>query len=48
VPVPAGEHTVELTFRPLSFTIGAIVSGLAVVVVAVGLVLFYRRGRRSK
>lgn len=33
VPVPAGEHTVELTFRPLSFTIGAIVSGLALVLI---------------
>jgi hypothetical protein len=48
VPLPAGEHTVELTFRPLSFTIGALVSGLAVAVILVGLVLFYRRGRRLK
>ncbi len=28
VPVPAGEHTVELTFRPLSFTVGALISGV--------------------
>ncbi|MBN1220937.1 MAG: YfhO family protein [Anaerolineae bacterium] len=42
VPVPPGEHAVELTFRPLTFTVGAIVSGLAALVV-IGLVLFYRR-----
>jgi uncharacterized membrane protein YfhO len=29
IPVPAGEHTIEMTFRPLSFTLGAIISALA-------------------
>jgi hypothetical protein len=30
VPVPAGEHTLQLRFQPLSFTIGAIISGITV------------------
>ena len=30
VPVAAGQHTVELTFRPLSFIIGAIISAATV------------------
>jgi hypothetical protein len=41
VPVPAGEHRVELTFRPLSFMIGAAISTLAVFII--GVVLIYRR-----
>ncbi len=41
VPVPAGGHTVELTFRPLSFTVGAIVSGVTLVIV----VFFLIRGQ---
>lgn len=44
VPVPAGQHTVELTFRPASFTVGAVVSGLALLTLA-GLLLV--RNRRS-
>jgi hypothetical protein len=35
VPVPAGQHTVELTFLPASFIVGAIISGLTVVGLAV-------------
>jgi hypothetical protein len=31
VPLPAGEHTIELIFRPLSFTIGASLSALALI-----------------
>jgi hypothetical protein len=42
VPVPAGEHTVELTFRPLSFTIGAIFSVVTLIAVALILILTYR------
>ncbi|MBI1882388.1 MAG: YfhO family protein, partial [Chloroflexi bacterium] len=34
IPVPAGKHTVELSFRPLSFTIGAIISIVSIIVVA--------------
>ncbi len=41
VPLPAGEHTVELTFHPFSFTIGAMISALTLVVIAV--VLFLTR-----
>lgn len=33
VPVPAGSHTVTLNFRPLSFTVGAVASGLALLAV---------------
>jgi len=44
VPVPAGEHTVELIFRPLTFTIGAIVSALTLLTVVI-LLIIYRRKR---
>ncbi len=37
IPVAAGEHTVEMSFRPLSFTIGAIISALAVMILAIAL-----------
>jgi hypothetical protein len=43
VPVPAGEHMVELKFRPLTFIVGAIISALTLFVIIVGLILFYRR-----
>jgi len=43
VPIPAGKHTIELTFRPLSFTIGAIISGLAVIMLVIFLILTYFR-----
>ncbi len=45
VPVPAGDHTVELTFRPRSVTLGAIISGLALVFVAGAAGLAARRKR---
>ena len=41
IPVPAGEHTVDLTFRPLSFTIGAIISTIALVLIG-GTVVYSR------
>jgi hypothetical protein len=33
--VSAGEHTVEMIFRPLSFTIGAVISGLSIILIIV-------------
>jgi hypothetical protein len=42
VPFPAGEHTVELTFRPLTFTIGAVISVVALLV-TIAFILTYRR-----
>jgi hypothetical protein len=47
VPIPAGEHTVELTFQPLTFTIGAIISGLTLVAVVI-LLIIYRRKRSTQ
>jgi hypothetical protein len=41
VPIPAGEHLVELTFRPLSLFIGAIVSGVTATVILISLILVY-------
>jgi hypothetical protein len=35
VPVPAGNHTVELIFRPFSVTAGAILSGLAAIIILI-------------
>jgi hypothetical protein len=42
VPVPAGEHIVELIFRPFSFTIGAVVTVLSLVVIGAALFLAWR------
>jgi uncharacterized membrane protein YfhO len=42
VPVEAGQHRVELVYRPLSFIVGAAISGLAVLAM-VGLALKERR-----
>ncbi len=39
VPVPAGEHTVELTFRPLTFIIGAVISVVAVLIITAMFIL---------
>jgi hypothetical protein len=39
VPVPPGEHTVELTFRPATFTIGAVISAVSLMVVILTLFL---------
>ena len=47
IPIPAGEHTVELTFRPLTFTIGAVVSALTLLAVVV-LLIIYRRKRSTQ
>jgi hypothetical protein len=35
VPVPPGEHTIELAFRPFSFTLGAIISGATLIWVVI-------------
>jgi len=43
VPLPAGEHHVELTFLPLSFIIGAVISGLAIVGLAVTFIVWRLR-----
>ena len=48
VPVPAGEHTVELEFHPASLTAGAISSGLALLIVGVGLFLTAGSGRSQR
>jgi uncharacterized membrane protein YfhO len=45
VPVPAGEHVVEMRYRPASWRAGWIVSLLAVAVVA-GVAAAGLRGRR--
>jgi hypothetical protein len=44
VPVPPGEHTVTLSFQPLSFTIGAIISAITLVTVMVALLWLKRSG----
>jgi uncharacterized membrane protein YfhO len=41
--VPAGEHLVEFSYRPLSLQIGAIVSAMALVGVAGALYWVYKR-----
>ncbi|MBN1992986.1 MAG: YfhO family protein [Anaerolineae bacterium] len=43
VPVPAGEHTVRLTFRPPTFLVGAIVSAMAFFVIIILLVIYRRK-----
>ncbi|MDX1991565.1 MAG: YfhO family protein [bacterium] len=49
VAVPAGEHTVELTYNPLSFKIGAALSLAAWAVMLIGGVLWLvRANRRTK
>ncbi len=42
VPVTAGEHTVELTFRPFSFISGAVITVLSLVVIGAVLFLAWR------
>jgi hypothetical protein len=34
VPLPAGEHTIDFMFRPLSFTLGAVISSLSLIIIA--------------
>jgi hypothetical protein len=52
VELPAGEHTVVFEFKPRSLQLGMLVSGLALVVFLVGLVMAIKRGdeamRRSQ
>lgn len=43
VPVPAGSHTIRFEFRPMSFALGLVLSGLAVIAWAISLVLILRR-----
>ncbi|MCB0209428.1 MAG: YfhO family protein [Anaerolineae bacterium] len=43
VPVPAGEHTVQLTFQPSSFIVGAVISSMTLLVVTILFLLAYRR-----
>ncbi|MCC7451163.1 MAG: YfhO family protein [Anaerolineae bacterium] len=41
IPVPAGDHTVQLVYRPPSYTVGAIISILTLLIIGVfGLVTF--------
>ncbi len=42
IPVPAGDHQIDLTFRPISFIIGAIISGITIIIIIVGVVIFSR------
>ncbi|HMQ55277.1 MAG TPA: YfhO family protein, partial [Anaerolineae bacterium] len=46
IPVPAGEHRIELVFQPWSFTLGAIISLLTLIAVSVTLVLIRRRSQK--
>ncbi len=44
IPVPAGDHTVQLVYRPQSYTIGAMISILTLLVIGVlGLAATFRR-----
>jgi hypothetical protein len=49
VRVPAGRHTVEFSYRPLAFWVGAVLSGLAILVLSgIGLSQWINRfGRRE-
>lgn len=46
VPLQAGSHQIELTYRPASLTVGLLVSAATLVAVAVGLTLLAARRRR--
>ncbi len=48
IPLPAGEQTVELHFRPTSFIIGAIISGLTLIVIATRLIVSLIANRRQR
>lgn len=43
VPLPPGEHTVELAFQPLSLTIGAIISAITLSSLIWGIIFLQRR-----
>ena len=47
IPLSPGEHVVELSFRPLSFTLGAVISAGALIVV-IGLLLSMKWGKKNK
>ncbi|HXV99015.1 MAG TPA: YfhO family protein, partial [Anaerolineae bacterium] len=47
VPVPAGEHAVELIFQPFSFTVGALISGLTLIGVAMLFLLARKAGIKN-
>jgi uncharacterized membrane protein YfhO len=47
VAVPAGRHTVRFAFDPLSLKIGAIISGLTLVIIALVIGLYFYRRRAS-
>lgn len=42
IPVSAGEHTIELSFQPLSFTVGEVISGFSLLAVLCSLILARR------
>ncbi|MEM7347049.1 MAG: YfhO family protein, partial [Chloroflexota bacterium] len=47
VPVPEGTHTIKLQFRPFSFTLGAIITGITLILVG-GLIINSRTARRGR
>jgi hypothetical protein len=47
VPVPAGDHEVVFTFAPRSYLLGRLITGLALVVAAAGLLLSWLRERQT-
>ncbi len=47
VGVPAGEHIVVFEFKPRSLQLGVLVSGLALIVFLVGLVVVVKRGENA-
>ncbi|MHB0875253.1 MAG: hypothetical protein ACYC5O_04305 [Anaerolineae bacterium] len=47
LPVPVGEHVVTMEYRPLTWTVGAVVSSASLVVLIAGFALAVRRDRRA-
>ena len=48
VPVPAGDHRVEMMFLPVSFVVGAGISGLALIGLLIVFIMAGRVERRQK
>jgi uncharacterized membrane protein YfhO len=48
IPVPPGEHTIQVTFRPFSFAAGATISVLTGVVLIVTFILQRSRIKREQ
>jgi hypothetical protein len=48
VPIPPGQHQVALTFRPLSFRMGAIVTVLTLLMTAAALISLYLKSKKVK